>query len=306
MTIELANRLIEFRKKHNLSQEQLANKLHVSRQTISKWERSESSPDTDNLIELAKLYNIPLDDLLNCQKDIDAVLKESTDSETTKSYTKDTDEYTSKEEDDLNSKKDNSFHQKEGEVHADFGPFHVHAKSDDGDSVYIGKKGIHVEEKNGDSVHISSDGINVNGMTYGNIDSMRKRKTHYSLIKSVVSSLSMLFALIAYLILGFTLPNQEGWIIYWPLFILALFLPSFVDAFEHKSFSRITVPLLILFVYCMLGMMYSMWHPMWILFLIIPVYYIVVSPIDKLIKEHRKRRNAIDADIIFEENDDDD
>jgi len=56
----------------------------------------------------------------------------------------------------------------------------------------------------------------------------------------------------------------------------------------------------------MLGMMYSMWHPMWILFLIIPVYYIVVSPIDKLIKEHRKRRNAIDADIIFEENDDDD
>lgn len=77
MTIELANRLIEFRKKHNLSQEQLADKLHVSRQTISKWERSEASPDTDNIIELAKLYNVPIDDLLNCDKDVNKVVDDS-------------------------------------------------------------------------------------------------------------------------------------------------------------------------------------------------------------------------------------
>ena len=65
MNIKTANRLCELRKAHNLSQEELASKLGVSRQAVSKWERSESSPDTDNLIQLPSLYNISLDELLN-------------------------------------------------------------------------------------------------------------------------------------------------------------------------------------------------------------------------------------------------
>ena len=65
MNIKTANRLCELRKAHNLSQEELASKLGVSRLAVSKWERSESSPDTDNLIQLASLYNISLDELLN-------------------------------------------------------------------------------------------------------------------------------------------------------------------------------------------------------------------------------------------------
>ncbi|MEG0468184.1 MAG: helix-turn-helix transcriptional regulator, partial [Mucinivorans sp.] len=42
----------------------MAARLSVSRQAVSKWERSESSPDTDNLIALAKIYGVSLDDLL--------------------------------------------------------------------------------------------------------------------------------------------------------------------------------------------------------------------------------------------------
>lgn len=64
MNIETAKRLYEYRKAHGYSQEELAAKIGVSRQAISKWERSESSPDTDNLIALAKLYGISLDTLL--------------------------------------------------------------------------------------------------------------------------------------------------------------------------------------------------------------------------------------------------
>ena len=58
MTLETANRLYELRKKNGLSQEELASKLGLSRQAVSKWERAEASPDTDNLVELAKLYNV--------------------------------------------------------------------------------------------------------------------------------------------------------------------------------------------------------------------------------------------------------
>lgn len=64
MNIETAKRLYEYRKAHGFSQEELAAKIGVSRQAISKWERSESSPDTDNLIALAQLYGVSLDTLL--------------------------------------------------------------------------------------------------------------------------------------------------------------------------------------------------------------------------------------------------
>ncbi|MBE6731095.1 MAG: helix-turn-helix domain-containing protein [Ruminococcaceae bacterium] len=64
MNLETAKRLLKYRKLHNLSQEKLAEQIGVSRQAVSKWERGEASPDTDNLIALSKLYNISLDKLV--------------------------------------------------------------------------------------------------------------------------------------------------------------------------------------------------------------------------------------------------
>ncbi|MBQ9265812.1 MAG: helix-turn-helix domain-containing protein [Bacilli bacterium] len=65
MDYKTGERLTKYRKKYGYSQEALADKLGVSRQAISKWETGESAPDTDNLIALAKLYNVKIDDLLN-------------------------------------------------------------------------------------------------------------------------------------------------------------------------------------------------------------------------------------------------
>ena len=56
MNIEIANRLVQLRKQHGLSQEELAARLGLSRQAVSKWERAEASPDTDNLILLSRVY----------------------------------------------------------------------------------------------------------------------------------------------------------------------------------------------------------------------------------------------------------
>lgn len=60
----MQNNLIKLRKEKGLSQEELADKLAVSRQAISKWERGESLPDTDNLIRLAKLYGVSIDEIV--------------------------------------------------------------------------------------------------------------------------------------------------------------------------------------------------------------------------------------------------
>lgn len=69
MNIEIANRLVNLRKSNSLSQEGLAEKLGISRQAVSKWERAEASPDTDNLILLAKIYKISLDELLSTEEE---------------------------------------------------------------------------------------------------------------------------------------------------------------------------------------------------------------------------------------------
>lgn len=69
MNIEIANRLQKLRKEKGYSQEQLADLLGISRQAISKWERAEASPDTDNLIELAKLYSVSIDYLVGIKEE---------------------------------------------------------------------------------------------------------------------------------------------------------------------------------------------------------------------------------------------
>ena len=64
MNVETAQRLADLRRSKGFSQEGLARKLGLSRQAVSKWERAESSPDTENLISLAKLYGVSLDEFV--------------------------------------------------------------------------------------------------------------------------------------------------------------------------------------------------------------------------------------------------
>lgn len=60
----LGEKLFNLRKQKNLSQEEVAEKLNVTRQTISKWETDQSTPDLDKLIPLCELYDISADYLL--------------------------------------------------------------------------------------------------------------------------------------------------------------------------------------------------------------------------------------------------
>ena len=61
---EISKRLTKFRKAAKLSQEEVADKLSVSRQTVSKWETGQSTPDFDKIAPLCELYNVSSDELL--------------------------------------------------------------------------------------------------------------------------------------------------------------------------------------------------------------------------------------------------
>lgn len=62
--MEFSSRLYELRKAKGLSQEELANKLNVSRQTVSKWELGDSTPDMEKLTAISDLFEISLDQLV--------------------------------------------------------------------------------------------------------------------------------------------------------------------------------------------------------------------------------------------------
>lgn len=61
--MSLGEKLLKLRKKKGLSQEEVADKLHVTRQTISKWETDQSMPDFDKVVPICQLYEISTEEL---------------------------------------------------------------------------------------------------------------------------------------------------------------------------------------------------------------------------------------------------
>lgn len=77
--MNLKEKLIKLRKDNNLTQDELAEKLYISRQTVSNWENGRTYPDIETLILISNKFNISLDDLLKTDKkvvrDIDKKIK---------------------------------------------------------------------------------------------------------------------------------------------------------------------------------------------------------------------------------------
>lgn len=74
--MKIEDKLLKLRKEKGLSQEEVADRLNVSRQTISKWETGQSSPDFDKIIPLCELYEISSDELLTGKKKEEIVKEE--------------------------------------------------------------------------------------------------------------------------------------------------------------------------------------------------------------------------------------
>lgn len=307
MNIRIANRLLEYRRANGYSQEELAEKLGVSRQAVSKWERAEASPDTDNLIALAALYGVTIDELINGN---DSPTGSKADGEGA-----DASEGRGREDgEDSDDSNDSNCRQDAGDhVNIGFGGIHIDDK--EGNHVHIGRRGIHVDDTKGTHVHVGIDGIrveesaganaNVNikdGKLYvddeyvcnvkigDNVDvrgghvyvNGRERRMANEAFNWLNASVPLL-TVIAYLVMGFVFP--WGWRIGWLVFFLIPIIPSFVSAVRRRKASRFSYPVLVAGVYLLLGMWRGMWHPWWILFLTIPLYYIICTTIEHSVRK---------------------
>lgn len=252
MNIEIANRLVKMRKEKGYSQEELADALGISRQAVSKWERAEASPDTDNLICLAKLYNVSLDDLLSSDESIESIREEQKE--------------------------------KTAEVNAE-----SVQQQKKHDSVYIGKDGIHITDKDGSEVHINKRhirAIDVNGKEVKNV----KRTFRAS---SYLEGILYMVALIGYMLIGFF---TGYWFAGWILFFLPEVICSLIRCFETKNPERFNICFLACYIFFLTGFVHpgGIWHPMWVIFLTIPVYYMVLDPFKP---KNRVNVDCCDSDV---------
>ena len=190
MDLAMAQRLVNRRKAAGLSQEALAAQLGVSRQAVSKWERSESSPDTDNLIALAALYGVSLDELLygeavddaDCSEDSDAGAEASDEAE----EDEDSADNTSRSDKPLvDISLAHGIHvidpDKGEEVHVGWNGIHV-TNERKGEEVHVGPGGVHVDtlEDDGHSVHTNADGtVTIDGETFSSWKEAHDKLDHH-------------------------------------------------------------------------------------------------------------------------------
>ena len=241
MNVEIANRLVQLRKQNNLSQEELAMRLGISRQAISKWERAESSPDTDNLIALASLYKMSLDELVRSDLPPEPTA------------------YTASYRPEPEGEED-AFEEKFAGPDSVEPSFTAETRKatvtfDEG----FGTANVNAEKETpGDGAKSS------NPLPVGSFYDTPEGKRH---TESWVYHIPYpLFITTQYLVLGFFF-NQwhPGWLVF--LTIPVHYMPE-----KEKRFPNLLGnPVMIALVYLVLGFYLNLWHPGWMIFLLIPI-----------------------------------
>lgn len=297
MDMNTANRLYELRKAKGYSQDELADLIGVSRQAVSKWERGESSPDTDNLIALAKLYGVSIDELLDYQP------QNNTQADN------------QNENNDTNAQKSNVYVRinSDGiEIHApnskdshvfdeDFDEDENYDDEDDDENNIDGeKKHRYNVDFDDNEIRITSngkqrtkDGVHIK---FGNHPQNRNQA-----IKSAISGSVFVLSLIAYLVMGFVAKLwHPGWII----FFTPIITDGIADVILKKNPNHFPMPILCVIVFLLLGFLGGYWHPGWIVFLAIPAYYAIVSPIyDACKKKNSNKANSTNQENIDDQQD---
>ena len=199
--------LYTLRKQRGLSQDEFAEKMGVSRQAISKWERNESYPDTENLIAIAKFFGISIDDMINT----------SLDHGTDDTISNDT---------------------------------------------------------------VSADVIDIEDNENSKANQTKSKRTAMDIWVNLPYPILIT---VIYLLWGFL--TDDGWAIGWTLFVTIPVYSSIIECIRVKRITPFCYPVFVTFIFLLFGMLYSVWHPLWVIYLTIPIFYSVAPAIDKAKKK---------------------
>lgn len=303
MDLAMAQRLVDRRKAAGLSQEALAAQLGVSRQAVSKWERSESSPDTDNLIALAALYGVSLDELLYGEAASDADSSEDGSTETVDEAKEAED---SAEHADCGDKPlvDISLARgihvidpnKGEEVHVGWNGIHV-TNERKGEEVHVGPDGVHVDtlEDDGHSVHTNDDGtVTIDGETFSSWKEAHDKLDHHG--KHFHTKVGRTWnkfpfpalVALAYLVLGIV---YGTWVTGLFLIFLIPVYYAFGDFIDQRHLSKLigsVYPAAAVAWFLYMWLCLEQPHPAWVILITIPVVKALMRWCRKQWK-HRKR-----------------
>ena len=305
MDLAMAQRLVDRRKAAGLSQEALAAQLGVSRQAVSKWERSESSPDTDNLIALAALYGVSLDELLygeavddaDCSEDSDAGAEASDEAE----EDEDSADNTSRSDKPLvDISLAHGIHvidpDKGEEVHVGWNGIHV-TNDRKGEEVHVGPGGVHVDtlEDDGHSVHTNADGtVTIDGETFSSWKEAHDKLDHHG--KHFHTKLGRAWnkfpfpalVALAYLALGIVYGT-------WGMGLFLVFLiPIYYAIGDFIDRRRLSKLIEVIYPAAAIAWFLYMWlclgqpHPAWIILITIPIVKALMRWCRKQWKHHKQ------------------
>ncbi len=249
MNSNISGKLLALRKQNGYSQEELAERLGVSRQAVSKWERGEASPDTENLITLAKLYHISLDKLFDLSED------------------------TAEQRVSINLEK-KSAPQPEI-IYEDMMPGAADGVKNNNTTTYK-------EPESNYSAYFKYETVDdaqpeeksTSGYSDKVLSVAEKIQNDGKFYKSLMKFPYPIAVLAAFLVSGafFNL-----WHPMWMLFLTIPLYYTTIPAIKHRNPNIFCYPVLVSLLYLIAGFTLNLWHPGWLAFMTIPAYYWAIN-----------------------------
>lgn len=130
------------------------------------------------------------------------------------------------------------------------------------------------------NIHRNSVYVKVNeGVKFSSNKKLKvtRKYSRVNFLSSEVLIITLFLITIIYLSLGFAFPNENIWNVYWVLYLIPFILYSLIETIVKRNLYLFNISFLMTFIYLLHGMILNIWHPTWIMFLFIPLYYFITD-----------------------------
>lgn len=258
MDLFTGRKIADLRKFNSLSQEALSEKVGVSRQAISKWERGEATPDMENIIALARIFNVSVDDLLGDKKANEITDFPALERSAEPAAAEPAEPAVSSVKTEVQGARNEKTEKANAGEPAAAVPGAPYEAKKPGKEKRLGKKLAARLKK------FAAKKKNAPRYRPELADKLQKIPVFV-----IVPALYVIFGIIFHF-------WHPGWlsILFIPIYYMFIWA---CNGSGRKSFLyRLPIPFLALFLFIFTGLLFDLWHPGWIVFLCVPLYYAAV------------------------------